>query len=64
MKALEAFIGSIGIALVGWLTIPLAAGMAGVNIDLHQAVIMSAVFFFGRFLWLLALRSVFERVAR
>lgn len=63
MKALEAFVGSVGIAAVGWFTIPLAASVAGVHIDLHQAATMSAVFFAGRFLWLLALRSAFERLA-
>jgi len=59
MRALEAFIGTLGIAAVGWLTIPLAAGVAGVDISTGQAMTMSAVFFAGRFLWLLAVRHFF-----
>lgn len=59
MRALEALVGTVGIALVGWLTIPLAAAVAGVDISTGQAVTMSAVFFAGRFLWLLAVRHFF-----
>lgn len=60
MKALEALVGTVGIAAVGWFTIPLAAGVAGVQISTGQAATMSAVFFVGRFLWLLAVRHVFH----
>lgn len=60
MKALEAFVGTFGIALVGWITIPLAASVAGVEMSTTQAVTMSAVFFVGRFLWLLAVRHFFH----
>lgn len=64
MRALEAFVGTVGIALVGWLTIPLAAAVAGVDISTGQALTMSAVFFIGRFLWLLAVRCVFHSRGR
>lgn len=60
MKALEAFVGTFGIAVVGWLTIPLAARVAGAQIEPSQAVVMSAVFFVGRFFWLLAVRHFFH----
>lgn len=61
MNALEAFIASVGIALVGWLSIPLVASLAGVAITTPQAVRMSAMFFALRFGWLWVLRTVFER---
>lgn len=60
MKALEAFVGTLGIAAVGWFTIPLAASVAGVGINTQQALTMSAVFFAGRFIWLLAVRHFFH----
>jgi len=61
MKAIEAFIGTLGIAIVGWITIPLAAAVAGVEIATGQAVVMSAVFFVGRFLWLFGVRVFFSK---
>lgn len=61
MRAIEAFIGALGIAAVGWITIPFAAGVAGVSINTQQAMTMGAVFFVGRFLWLLAVRVFFSK---
>jgi hypothetical protein len=64
MKALESFVGSIGIACVGMLTIPFAAEVAGAAITTEQAAKMSAVFFLGRWCWLYVLRSFFEWKAK
>ena len=63
MKFLEALIGSTGIMLFGWLSIPIVGHLAGVEITTNQGVTMSAYFFVLRLLWLYALRRVFTRVA-
>jgi len=63
MKFAEALVGSMGIMLVGFLTIPLAGHVAGLRISSVQAFAMSWVFFILRLLWLLALRCYFEPVA-
>lgn len=62
MRFLEALLGSIGIMAVGFLTIPLAGHIAGVDISMAQASKMSAAFFLGRLLWLWALRCNFDSV--
>ena len=60
MKAVESFVGSVGIAAVGLLTIPFAADVAGAEISLTQAAKMSAVFFAGRWMWLYVVRCFFH----
>jgi len=60
MHALEAFLGSMGILLVGMFTIPYVGGMYGVQISLHQGVYMSMTFFVLRFIWLYFLRKMFR----
>jgi len=56
---LESFIGSLGILVFGFLSIPLAAKWMGASITLDQGIGMSFIFFVSRFLWLLCLRSFF-----
>jgi len=56
---LEAFIGSLGILVFGFLSIPLAAKWMGASITLDQGMGMSFIFFVSRFLWLLCLRAFF-----
>ena len=61
MKALESFIGSAGILVVGLITIPLAGELSGVHIGGYEAMKMSLLFFTGRFFWLWLLRVIFEK---
>jgi hypothetical protein len=61
MKALEAFIGSFGILLAGFLTIPLAAHLVGGSLTIAQGAGMSLLFFVARWLWLYSVRVYFER---
>lgn len=58
----EALLGSVGIMVVGFITIPFAGSIAGANITLEQASKMSAVFFMGRLMWLWLLRHNYDRV--
>jgi hypothetical protein len=64
MNALESFIASLGIAAVGWLSIPLVGYAAGVYITAPQAAKMSGIFFVMRFVWLFLLRTMFERLRK
>lgn len=60
MRAFESFIGSLGILVAGFLTIPIVGKLAGVEMTATQGVEMSAFFFIGRFVWLYALRVFFS----
>jgi hypothetical protein len=64
MRAFEAFIGSFGILLAGMFTIPFAAHLSGVQMNLMQGAQMSALFFIGRFIWLYIVRVVFSRIKK
>jgi len=61
MRALEAFIGSAGVTLFGFISIPLVASFVGVNITQKQGAMMGAIFFVMRFIWLYILRVVFSK---
>jgi hypothetical protein len=48
----RAIVGSLGILLAGFATIPLAAWVSGAHVDLVQGAKMSIIFFLGRIVWL------------
>lgn len=60
-NAIESLLGSIGILIVGFWTIPLAGYFAGVEISGGAGMQMSLMFFVARFIWLYALRCIFSR---
>lgn len=62
MKALEAFVGSASILLLGFVTIPLVGWAVGVTMTPQQGAGMSLLFFSGRFAVLYGVRCVFERL--
>lgn len=64
IRALEAFIGSVGILAVGMLTIPLAVNLVGADISAQQGLGMGTIFFVGRFLWLYVVRLFFSRITK
>lgn len=64
MKFTEALVASLGIMLMGWVSIPLVGHMSGVDITINQGVVMSAWFFVFRLVWLYALRLIFARADR
>lgn len=64
MHALESLIGSFGIVLFGFISIPHIGGIYGVEITDLQGAQMSATFFVMRFGWLYFLRKVFDRKAK
>jgi len=57
----EPLLGSMGILLVGFVTIPLAAYFVGADISTAQGLEMGLIFFSGRFVWLLVLRLIFSK---
>jgi hypothetical protein len=57
----EPLLGSGGILLAGFFTIPLAAYLTGASVTFAQGFEMSVMFFVARFAWLLALRFLFSR---
>ena len=59
--AQEALVGSAGILLAGFLTIPLAAHVSGAHVTVAQGVSMSVMFFFTRWIWLFLVRLWFSR---
>jgi hypothetical protein len=61
-KAAESFVGSAGILVVGFASIPLAAHFVGASISAPQGLGMGVIFFLARWLWLYAVRSFFERM--
>lgn len=61
MKFIEAFLGSLGIMLVGWWVIPAVGQAADVAITPQQAIHMSGQFFVLRLAYLYFLRLVFSR---
>ncbi len=60
MRFAESLIGSLGIMVFGWVSIPLVGYMAGVSITGSQGVKMSAYFFVLRLAWLYGLRLYFS----
>jgi len=60
MHALEAFLGSMGILLVGMFSIPFVASIYGVEMSHTQGAQMSGTFFLLRWLWLYVLRRFFH----
>jgi hypothetical protein len=58
---LEPFIGSLGILVFGFISIPIVGHLSGAEIDLVSAVKMSFIFFIGRFIWLYILRQIFSK---
>lgn len=59
--ATESLMGSAGILLSGIVTIPLAADAVGASVSMQQGASMSIIFFFGRWVYLFALRMWFQR---
>lgn len=64
LNIVETATASIGIAAIGWLSIPLVASAAGVYVTTEQAMKMSAIFFALRFGWLFFLRTLFDRAEK
>lgn len=60
MKALEAFFGSFGIFLFGFISIPFVGATFGVNMTNAQGAKMGIAFFVLRFMWLYLCRHIFE----
>jgi len=60
----EPLIGSLGILLAGFVTIPLAAYFVGANVSSAQGLEMGLIFFVGRFVWLSVLRLIFSKRSR
>jgi hypothetical protein len=58
---LEPLLGSVGILIAGFLTIPLAAYFVGADISPEQGFEMGLIFFAGRFAWLALLRLIFSK---
>jgi hypothetical protein len=56
----ESLLGSIGILIAGYWTIPLIGYMSGVEIDGSAGLKMSIMFFIARFVWLYLLRRIFS----
>ena len=56
---LEAFVASSGILIFGFISIPIAAHLVGVEINEAQGAKMSFIFFALRILWLLCVRAAF-----
>ena len=64
MRFAEALVASLGIMVMGWVSIPLVGHISGVEITVGQGVVMSAWFFVFRLVWLYALRLLFAKVDR
>lgn len=58
---LEPILGSLGILIAGFATIPLVGKLAGADISMSQGLVMGLVFFILRFFWLLVLRLTFSK---
>jgi len=58
---IEPLLGSLGILLAGFLTIPLAAYFVGADVSTAQGFEMGLIFFAGRFAWLALLRLIFSK---
>jgi hypothetical protein len=61
-KAAESFVGSAGILIVGFLSIPIAAWFVGANVSSMQGLGMGGLFFLARWAWLYIVRTTFERL--
>lgn len=59
--ATEALVGSAGILFAGFVTIPLTASVVGATVSLQHGASMSILFFFGRWIYLFALRMWFAK---
>lgn len=58
----ESAIASLGIMLIGFLTIPFAASLVGEHISMESGAGMSVLFAIGRFGYLMVVRCIFEKV--
>ena len=58
---LEPLLGSWGILLAGFVTIPLAAYAVWAEVSAQQGFEMGLIFFIARFVWLYLLRLTFSR---
>ena len=56
---IEPLLGSAGILLMGFATIPLVASAVGASISMTQGAALSCIFFLARWAWLAALRGYF-----
>lgn len=61
MRALESFIGSLGILAVGVFSIPFVAKIYGIEMSHAQGAQMSGTFFLLRWGWLYILRLYFSK---
>lgn len=61
MNAMEALVGSLGILVASFVTVPLAAWLVGAHVTAAQGAGMGLLFFVLRFAWLWLVRVVFER---
>lgn len=63
-KLYESVIGSLGILIFGFITIPFAASVSGAQVSQVAAIKMSLLFFVGRIIWLYILRLSFDKATR
>ena len=61
MRFVEALVASLGIMVMGWVSIPVVGHISGVHITVQQGVTMSAWFFVFRLAWLYLLRRLFSK---
>jgi len=61
-RAIESFIGSAGILIVGFASIPVAADLVGASLSMPQGAGMGAIFFLARWCWLYIVRTIFDRI--
>ena len=59
--AAEALVGSLGILLFGFVSLPVLAWLVGGSLTAGQGAIVGAILFFLRFLWLWGVRAAFHR---
>lgn len=61
---LEAFVGSFGILIFGFVSIPLVGYFVGADITMDQGFGMSIIFFIARIFWLVIVRRLFINFER
>ena len=58
----EAFVGSLGIFLAGFMTLPLAGFVAGVHVSMGQGAVMGLVLGVLRTIWFYVLRITWKKL--
>jgi hypothetical protein len=59
--AVEAMVGSLGILLFGFLSLPALAWLVGGSLTTGHGAVIGVILFVLRFLWLWAVRTAFSR---